>query len=152
RPARRRAAGREVRRDLLLHPQLDDGAPLRLDVAQALRRLVEALGVLAGVVVDLQLAAAARLEGRRLADLPRLPRRLEVVVAHAVLAGRQLAGDLPRRDARLAAVVGQELRPRLAGAGLVRRGRVGQDERVLALFVLEKVEDPLLLHHARDEV
>ena len=111
-------------------------------------------GVLAGVVVDLEVRAemAAGDRGAGL-EVPRRVLAVEVVVDEGAGPHGLAAG--PVADAL---EVGRGLAGRTVGdlgvlaEGLVRRRRVAQHHRVLAVLVGEEVVDALLLHQAADEV
>ena len=126
------------------------GLVAHLGIGLALRLVL----VFAGIVVELQRSMAVFARFVRIARHVGV-RRHVVVVAQLHLAGAEVPPGAPVLDIFLAhlvaGLVGDEIDRRQPRHRLVRRFRIGEDHRVIALRMFEIIVDAVLLHQAADE-
>src|SRR6266545_4082976 len=136
-----------------LHTQLRRALAIGTDLAR-LVVAVEALGVVAGIVVNLELAVAPEVNrtGRRYLEV--VMRRLKIVVGQSDLAGSQLLLNMqPGDHILLMNATGHVaiLRLRLVRTGLMDPRIVAHHERMFAVLMLEEVEHTFFFHEAGDK-
>src|ERR1700740_829472 len=143
RAARTGTGDYQMRRLLFLHAQL--GGRLALRFCEVDSR----------VVIDLVFPVAINGKKRGIAGEQVRTGRLEIVVGEGIFSGTKfllhvpVGDDIVRIDVSDTGIV---LSGFLVGAGLMRRRGISENQKVLGIGVLEEIEDPVLLHEARDEV
>ncbi len=142
-PANAGTMGDKVTRFLFLHAQLGEG------------RSISASSIFSGIIKDFETGVApdgdyGRFRGQQTGGGSR-----EVIVGQRIFAGPQLLLDIPgvddvvRIESAAHQVVSGAFLPR---ARFVDAGGVGDHHRMLPHFMLEEVEDAILLHEPRDEI